>query len=78
MLAGQRRLDDRILAVLPLAALVSVVPSIPNANGHSWPQIQAVLLLVGAATFCVLARQGAMSDRPSAGPHGGRGQAEVL
>lgn len=54
-IGARRRLDDRMVAVLPIAAAVSVAPSIPNANGHSWPIVQGVLLVVGAATFCVLA-----------------------
>lgn len=74
VLAAQRHLDDRVLAVLPVAALVSVVPSIPNANGHSWPEIQAVLLLVGTATFCVLARRTTTPAR-NVPPANGRGTA---
>lgn len=57
VIAAQRRLDDRTMAIFPIAALVSIAPSIPNANGHSWPIAQGVLLLAGAATFCVLARR---------------------
>lgn len=57
--AAQPKLDDRLVAALPLAAAVSVAPSIPNANGHSWPEVQAVLLVVGAGAFCVLARRAA-------------------
>lgn len=56
---AQPRLNDRVMGVLPLAAAITFAPSIPNANGHSWPVVQGVLLLAGAATFCVLARRSA-------------------
>lgn len=55
VLSGQKRLDDRLLAILPLTALVSIVPSIPNANGHSVPVLQAVFLLVLTVVICLLA-----------------------
>jgi hypothetical protein len=55
VLAGQRRLDDRTLALLPLVAALSVIPSIPNNNGHSLPVAQAVLLIVFTVTICALA-----------------------
>lgn len=57
---AQRRVNDRVLAILPIAAVISVAPSIPIANGHSSsPIAQAVLLLAGAGAFCVLARRSA-------------------
>ncbi len=62
--AAQRRLDDRTLAVLPAAALVSVVPSIPIGSGSSWPTAQALALIAGAVTFCVLARRAATAAVP--------------
>lgn len=55
--AAQKKLDDRLVAVLPATALVTVAPSIPNANGHSLPVVQALVLLAFAAAFCVLARR---------------------
>lgn len=63
VLAAQRRLGDRVLAILPVTAAISVAPSIPNGNGHSWPQVQAILLIAAAVVFCVLARR---SARPRA------------
>lgn len=63
--AAQKRLDDRVLAILPISAAISVFPSVPNANGHSWPIVQSVLLLAGATVFCFLARRSARStERP--------------
>lgn len=55
VLAQQRRLDDGLLALLPLAALVSIVPSIPNANGHPVPVVQALYLIALTVVICVLA-----------------------
>ncbi len=76
-IGAQRRLTDRTMAVLPITAAISFAPSIPNANGHSWPIVQGLLLLVGAGAFCILARR-SRTDRP-AGSDGGlvHGQAEL-
>lgn len=65
--AAHKRLDDRTVAVLPIAGLISAIPSIPNANGHSWPMVQGALLLAGAAAFCVLARRSASVRNSAAG-----------
>ena len=69
VLAQQRRLDDRLLALLPATALVSVVPSIPNANGHSLPVAQALFLIVVTVVICVLAdrirKRGHAVNRPA-------------
>jgi hypothetical protein len=57
VLAQQRRLDDRVLGALPLVALLSAIPSIPNDNGHSWPVVQALFLVATAVLFCALAHR---------------------
>lgn len=79
VIASQKRLDDRTLAILPIAALISVAPSIPNANGHSWPVVQAILLLIGAVAFCVLARRSAELTPGASSRSGGtlEGQTEL-
>jgi hypothetical protein len=74
VLAQQRRLDDRMLALLPVTALVSVVPSFPNANGHSLPVVQALFLIAMAVIICLLADrirrtgQGATARPPTVAP----------
>ena len=69
VLAGQRRLDDRLLALLPLTALVSIVPSIPNANGHSLPVAQALFLIALTAVICALADRIRRKNRAAAPSH---------
>ncbi len=60
-LSAQKRLDDKTMAILPGVAALSVLPSVPNANGNPLGLVQSILLLVFAAIFCVLAKRSVRS-----------------
>lgn len=58
-IAEHPRVDNRLMAILPIAAAVSIIPSIPNSRGWSIPVVQALLLIAAAVVAAWIARDGA-------------------
>ena len=55
-LAGREELDDRLLAILPVLALVTMPITIANAGSQSFAALQAVFLVLAVIAVPVLAQ----------------------
>jgi hypothetical protein len=62
-LAARPRLDNKVLAVLPVLAAITVPISIPNSRGWSIPVAQGLFLLATVALVPLLARDLPVTSR---------------
>lgn len=58
VVAEHPRVTNRLLALLPITAVVSIIPSIPNNRGWSIPAIQALMLVAAMVVTAWVARDG--------------------
>ncbi len=73
VLAARTKLDDRLVAVLPILAVVTIPISIPISRGSSVPVAQGLFLLAALAVVPVVSEQGPrwarrLWEAPSAAP----------
>lgn len=70
--AERDRLDDRLVGLIPLAACLSVVPSVLNGNGIAVTIAQAILLMAGTALLLWIVHSGRAITAPETpGAHPG-------